>query len=388
MFESVFNRISTKSKNNIDFAKNTGIFAGIVGICTNTLLAIVKIIIGLTINSISIVVDSINNFSDIGSSVITILGFHMASKPADEEHPFGHGRAEYISALILSMIVIFVGLQFMKTSFDRAINPSPVIYSTISVVILILSIVVKIFQAKFYKEAGKKIHSKTLIAASLDSMSDIRITSIIIVSLIFEKIFGFAIDGYIGLVVSVLIIYNGWGMVKEVIDSLLGSAPDEEFIETILSEIKSVDGIRGCHDLIIHNYGEGRIVATAHAEVSDKLGLVEAHDIIDNAERVVSEKLSINLLLHLDPIDFDCPMIKKVYDDTKALLRGIDERIDIHDFRFLNNSEDKIMFDLVLPLDYDEDKIYIIKKYIQDYVFAKYNIDIVKINLDRGNTII
>ena len=368
-------------------SKKIGIFCGVFGIVSNLSLAILKLFLGIFINSISVMVDAMNNISDLGASIITILGFYIANKPADKEHPFGHGRAEYISAMALSMMIIFVGIQFLKTSWERIMYPEAVIYSKITIVLLLASVFVKIIQFKLYKISGKETNSKTLVAASLDAKSDILITMLIILSLFIDNFTKLPLDAYIGFLVSVLIIFNGWKITKEVIDSLLGSAPDDEFSDKILMEITSVEGIMGCHDLIVHNYGEGRIIATAHAEVSDKLGLVEAHDIIDNAERKVAERLKINLLLHLDPIDFDNPIIKEIFDDIKTKLKEINDEINIHDFRFVNLNEE-IVFDMVVPLEFDEDKIFMIKKYMKDYVFAKYNIAVKKINIDRGNTII
>lgn len=388
MFSKFIDKLVFESSDTQEATKKVGLFCGIFGIVTNFILVLIKIFIGISVNSISIMADAVNNLSDMGSSIIAIVGFYVSTKPADNEHPFGHGRAEYISAMILSLMVIVVGIQFLKISIDKIINPEDVSYNFIAIVILTISIFIKLYQGRIYYYSSKKINSKTLEASSLDSKSDVYITTLIIISIIVSKLFSIQIDGYIGLLVSFFIIYSGVNITREVIDSILGSTPDKEFIERIINEIKKMDGIMGCHDLVIHNYGEGRIVATAHAEVSSKLGLLEAHDIIDNAEKIVSKNLSINLLLHMDPIDFDNPKLKIIFDDIKLKLREIDEDIDIHDFRFLNNCEDKIAFDMVVPLEYDINKTDIIKKYACDYIFAKYNVYVCELKIDKGNTII
>lgn len=279
-------------------ARRYGYLCGFVGIATNTLLAVVKIIMGLTIHSIAVTADAVNNLSDIGTSVVTIVGFFYAGKPADEEHPFGHGRAEYLSALFLSLMVIMVGIQFLKTSWQRIIDPLPIAYSLLSVILLVLAILLKVWQSGLYRKIGKEIGSKTLTAAALDSLSDVATTTIVLLSLLFTKFITFPLDGYIGLAVSALIIYNGWNIIKDVIDPILGSPPDPDQCKEITELLLSCEGINGYHDLIIHNYGARSILATVHAEVSDKLGLVEAHEIVDAAEKKIERELGIGVLIH------------------------------------------------------------------------------------------
>lgn len=365
-----------------------GYLCGLVGIATNTLLSVIKIIMGISINSIAVTADAVNNLSDIGTSVVTLIGFYYAGKPADEEHPFGHGRAEYLSALFLSLMVIMVGIQFIKTSWQRIVNPEPIAFSAISVILLIISVALKIWQSRFYKKVGEIIRSKTLTAASLDSMSDVATTSIVVLSLILPRFMKFQIDGYIGLIVSVLIIYNGWNIVKDVIDPILGTMPDEEQCREITDKLLECEGVKGYHDLIVHNYGAGTILATVHAEVSDKLGLIEAHEIIDCAEKRVSRDLGINILIHLDPINFDDPAVIKLFDETKNFARSIDKEIDIHDFRFVQKIESEVIFDMVVPIRFSQPMIDDAKKKMIEFLHREYEIGKVYIEIERGNIIV
>ncbi len=373
---------------NQSVARKYGYLCGFVGIATNTLLAVVKIFMGLAINSIAVTADAVNNLSDIGASVVTIIGFYYAGKPADEEHPFGHGRAEYLSALLLSLMVIFVGLQFLKSSWERITNPQPIESSLMSMGLLALAILLKVWQSGLYKKVGNKINSKTLIAASLDSLSDVGATSIVLLSLVLAKFITFPLDGYIGLMLSVLVIYNGWNIIKDVIDPILGSAPDEEQCKEITDLLLSCDGIRGCHDLIVHNYGAGSILATVHAEVSDKLELIEAHEIIDAAEKRIEEELGIGVLIHLDPINFDDPEIKNIYDETKKFVREIHSSINIHDFRMVHKIDNELIFDMVVPVDFSENMIEDIKGRTIKFLHENHQIGKVFIKIERGNIII
>ncbi|MDO4710604.1 MAG: cation diffusion facilitator family transporter [Peptostreptococcaceae bacterium] len=368
--------------------KKYGYLCGFVGVATNTLLALIKLFIGLSIHSIAVMVDAVNNLSDIGASIVTLVGFYVAGKPADEEHPFGHGRAEYLSALVLSMMVIVVGIQFLRTSWQRIVDPIEIDHGSLTQVLLIFSVLLKIWQSKLYKVIGTKINSKTLIAAALDSTSDVATTSIIILSLVVDRSTSIPIDGYIGLIVSILIIYNGWNIVKDVIDPILGTMPDPEQCDEIISTLMSCEGIMGYHDLIIHNYGAGTILATVHAEVQDNLGLLEAHDIIDNAEKVIANNLKIGILIHMDPINFDDPEIKKIFDETKSFAQTIDPSIDIHDFRIVKKAHSEAIFDMVVPIKFSETTIDKTKRSVINFLEREHGISKVFISLERGNIIV
>lgn len=379
--------IKNKEDNPKVLSRQYGYLCGIVGILTNLALAIVKIIIGLASNSIAITADAVNNFSDMGASFVTLFGFYYAGKPADEEHPFGHGRAEYLSALFLSVMVILVGFQFFTTSIQRIKNPVAIDFNGLTIAILIISVFVKIWQGGFYKKIGERIKSQTLRAAYADSMSDVAITGIVIISIIASRFVSFPVDGYIGLIVSLLIIYNGFGIIKDTIDPILGCAPDEDLIEEITSMVNSIEGVVDTHDLIIHNYGAGSIIASIHAEIPDKLSLIEAHEIADYAEREISEKLNINILVHVDPINYDDPEIKDMYDCTKEFLRKIDGNLNIHDFRVIPKKDKELVFDMSVPLEYDDTKIIKIKNAVKVYLKSSFDIKNIYIEVDRGNII-
>ena len=365
-----------------------GYMCGIVGIITNLMLALVKIFIGLATHSIAVTADAVNNFSDMGSSMVTLFGFYYAGKPADEEHPFGHGRAEYLSALFLSVMVIVVGFQFLRTSFHRIGNPVPIEFTLVTLIILVMSIFVKVWQADFYKKIGAKIDSQTLKAAAADAVSDVAITSIVVFSIIISNYVSWPLDGYIGLVVSILIMYSGFGIIKDTIDPILGCAPDQEIIDEIMKSVRGIEGIMGAHDLIIHSYGAGVIIASVHAEVSDKLSLIEAHEIVDRAEKYISKELNINLLMHIDPIDFEDPNIKLIFDSTVDFLKSLDQDLDIHDFRVIPRKDKELVFDMDVPVDYDDKKIAATKKAVKDYLKSNYKINKIYIEIDRGNIII
>lgn len=376
-----------KQSNSGAVSQRYGYLCGIVGIITNTILAVVKVIIGLASNSIAITADAVNNFSDMGASLVTLFGFYYAGKPADEEHPFGHGRAEYLSALFLSIMVIVVGFQFFTTSIERIKNPIPIGFNAFTIAVLAISLLMKVWQGRFYKKIGEIIHSQTLKAASADSMSDVAITGIVMLSIIASRFVSFPIDGYIGLIVSLLIMYNGFGIIKDTIDPILGTAPDEELIKEIMNSVKSVEGIKGAHDLIIHNYGAGSIIASIHAEISDKLTLLEAHEIADLAEKEILENLNVHLLIHMDPINFDDPAVKDMYDCTRSFLKKMDEKLNIHDFRLIQRKDKELVFDMCVPIDYEDKKILETKNAVIDYLKTAFDIKKVYIEVDKGNII-
>lgn len=283
--------------------KSYGYLCGIVGIISNSILSILKILIGMYAGSIAIVADAVNNITDVGSSMITIVGFTISDKPADKEHPFGHARAEYITALAISVIIMFVGLKFFTSSIERIINPKPVIFSVITIIILILTIFAKFWQGSFYQTIGDKIDSNSLKAVAADSRSDVMTTVVVLISIICSKFIKIPIDGYIGVLVSGFIFYNGIKIAMDAINPLLGVAPDEELVNNIISKVESYEGIKGSHDLIVHNYGLGTTLASIHAEVCDKMTILEAHEIIDKAEKDISKALNIEIVMHMDPVN-------------------------------------------------------------------------------------
>ena len=266
---------------------------------------IIKLSVGLFSNSVSILADAFNNLSDAASSIITIIGFKMANKPADAEHPFGHGRIEYITAMIVSFMVMLVGLQFVKTSFQKIINPTLVTFELWPFILLLISIGFKFWLSKFNKSIGNKINSSTLKATATDAMGDVFTSTTVVISFLISKFTTLPIDGYIGIVVALAIVYSGFSLIKETLSPLLGEPPDPVLVSDITDMVMSYDNITGIHDLIVHNYGPGRIMASIHAEIPSNIDIMEIHHIIDTAEREISKKLNIYLVIHMDPICVD-----------------------------------------------------------------------------------
>lgn len=346
--------VNTFIKNNEDISnekvRGKYIFlGGLVGIISNLLLFTIKLSVGLITSSIAIMADAFNNLSDASSSIITIVGFKLSDKPADAEHPFGHGRIEYISALIVSFMVMLVGFQFVKSSLERIFNPVDIKFEIIPFVLLLISIFVKVWLSSFNKFVGNKIDSSALKAASVDALGDVFTSSCVVISYLAAKFTSFPIDGYLGTLVALFILYSGFSLTKETLNPLLGEAPDPELVKKIQDMVLSYDKITGVHDLIIHNYGPCRCMASIHAEVPCDISIMEIHEIIDRAEREISEKLKIYLVIHMDPISMEDEEVKKDFNMVCDIIEK-DERIkSIHDFRVVGQGEVKnLLFDIVI----------------------------------------
>ena len=326
-----------------------GFLGSIVGIISNTILFIVKVIVGIISNSISVTADAFNNLSDVISSIITLVGFKLSSKPADKEHPFGHGRIEYISALIVSFMVILVGLEFVKTSYNRIVNPVPVKFQLIPFILIVLSILIKIWLSKFNKYMGDSINSSALQASSFDALSDVITSSCVAISLILSKWISFPIDGYIGIIVSLFIMYSGYTLIKETLNPILGEAADPQLVKNLINEILKYPYISGVHDLIIHNYGPGRCLASLHAEVPDNASIVDIHEVIDRAEKEISEKLNLELVIHMDPINTNDKDTNRLKEEVKKILLQYPNIKSFHDFRVVGCGEVRnLIFDIVV----------------------------------------
>lgn len=326
-----------------------GFLGGIIGIIVNIILFVIKLSVGLIVNSIAVTADAFNNLTDSASSLITIVGFKLSNMPADEEHPFGHGRLEYISAFIVAFMVMFVGFQFTKSSFDRIINPSPVEFETVPFALMVISILTKVWLSRFNRFIGNTIDSAALKASSIDALGDVIITSTVALSLLLSRFVAIPIDGYIGIAVALFILYSGYKLVRETLNPLLGEAPDKELVENIKSSVLSYKHIDGVHDLIIHNYGPGKCMASIHAEVPADINIVEIHDIIDEAEREISEKLNIYLVIHMDPINIDDEEVHQTKDELLGVLKDFPVVKSIHDFRVVGEGEHKnLIFDVVV----------------------------------------
>jgi len=366
-----------------------GYLGGFVGIVVNLILSGIKVAVGLLANSIAITADAVNNLSDAASAIITLAGFKITNKPADKEHPFGHGRIEYISAMIVSFMVILVGFEFFKSSIDRIRNPKELKFDITVFFILLLSVGVKVWLSRFYKKLGSMIGSKAMEATAADSLSDVVTTSIVALSLLASRWITFPIDGYIGLLVALLIMYAGFSLTKETLDPLLGDAPDPELINEITEKALSYDGIIGIHDMIVHNYGPGRCVVSLHAEIPANMDIMKAHDIIDLAEQEISEELGIHIVIHMDPINTDDKVVQETQRQVLEILREFPEELTIHDFRIVGGEEHKnLIFDLVVPFEYDEKLAKEIAKDVANAIKKKYRNYNAVITVDRAYSIL
>lgn len=326
-----------------------GALGGIVGIIINLILFLIKFFVGMLVGSIAISADAFNNLSDAASSVITIIGFKMANKPPDAEHPFGHGRIEYLSALIVAFLVMLVGVQFVKSSIERILNPTTINFEIIPFILLLVSIGFKFWLSTFNKFVGNKINSSALKAAATDALGDVFTSSTVVLSFLLAKFTTFPLDGYIGVLVALAILYAGFNLVKETLNPLLGEAPDPEMVNEICEKVLSYPLISGVHDLIIHNYGPGRIIASLHAEIPADKDIMEIHNVIDMAEREVSRDLNIHLVIHMDPICVITDEIKETWDYVEKVLRKYPEVRSMHDFRIVGDGDTKnLIFDIVI----------------------------------------
>ncbi len=334
---------------NPDVRDQYGKVAGVVGILSNTLLCAMKIAVGLISGSIAIVADAINNLADASSSLITLIGFKLAAMPEDKEHPYGHARIEYLAGLLVSVIIIVVGIELGKSSVDKVLNPTPTEFSMTTVIVLLLAIGVKIWQASFNVSAGKRINSLTLMATGADSRNDVISTTAVLVSLLIGHFFDLQIDGFMGVAVALFIIWSGIGLVRETVSPLLGEAPDPELVKAIEEIALEHEGVLDVHDLAVHNYGPGKIFASLHAEVDAAVDIMVSHDMIDNIEHEVARKLHISCTVHMDPINVSDPNrepLKHTLQDAIATMDGV---LNFHDLRLVPGpTHTNVIFDVAI----------------------------------------
>lgn len=330
-----------------------GKLAGIVGIICNTFLFLMKITAGTMFGYVSITADAVNNLSDASSSVVSLMGFKMSGKPADEEHPYGHGRSEYLAGLIVAVLIMAIGIELLKSSVEKVISPSEVYFSWIAVCILALSILIKLWMALFNYSLGKKINSATLKATGADSRNDVIATTAVLIATVVSYFSGIQLDGIMGILVSLFILYSGVGIIKDTLDPLLGKAPDRKFVEEIRSKILTYPGVLGTHDLLVHDYGPGRQFASVHIEMSAERDVLEAHDIIDTIERDFNEE-GLHMIVHLDPIDTAGDKVSNLRKWISEKIAEIDNNLTIHDLRVVScKTHTNIIFDCVMPLDFN-----------------------------------
>ncbi len=337
-----------------------GNFASVVGVVSNLLLFIMKILIGLASASVSIIADAVNSLSDSASSLITLFGFKISSKPADADHPYGHARMEYISGLIVSVLILFFGLQLLQSSVQKILHPAPVHFEVITLIILTLSILIKAWQCLFYRKIGHLMNSITLLAASVDSRNDILSSSAVLLAVIITRLTGFDLDGYMGAVVAVLILWSGVKMVKDTGSILLGTAPTRELVDSIYKRILGYEHIIGLHDLSVHSYGANKCFASVHCEVPAEQDIMLSHDIIDNIERDFLKEYGIHLVIHLDPVVTNDARTNELKAKVEQLIADLPLDVSMHDFRVVwGISHTNLIFDVVVPFsaDWSDEKL-------------------------------
>lgn len=350
-----------------------GRLSGMVGIVCNILLFAVKLIVGLLMNSISVMADSFNNLSDAASSVIGYVGMRMAGKPADDDHPFGHGRIEYIAAFIVAFIVIQVGFSLFKTSLGKIRDPEEMTFSMISLLILLLSIGIKMWMFTFNRKLGKRIQSKVMLATAVDSLGDMVTTSATVLSIAVFGIWGVNVDGIIGLIVSVVVMIAGVNIARDTLAPLIGEAIDPKVYKSITEFVEGYEGIVGTHDLIVHNYGPAKSMASIHAEVSNNADVQVSHEIIDRIERECIRMMGIFLVIHMDPVDVANTKAIELKKIVGEIVTNLDSRLKFHDFRMVDGSNrTNLIFDLVVPREYNTHLRDTIRLKISDSVQEKY----------------
>ncbi len=330
-----------------------GLLGSVAGIIVNLILSAAKYFIGVITNSIAITADAINNFTDAASCIITLASFKFAGRKPDKDHPFGHGRIEYVAALAVGFLVLLMGSELVQSSIDKIKNPEAVVFSVPAVIVLLLSIGGKLWLALFNRHLGKKIDSPAMIAVMKDSISDITATTVTLVALVVSKFTDIPLDGYMGIIVSLFIFYSGYGILKESIGIILGVPPSKELVDELVEYIMKHEQILGIHDLVIHSYGASRTFASVHTEIAADGDLIEAHDTIDVIEREVREKFGIELVIHMDPIVVNDDKVNHYHNIALQAVKGISDELNMHDFRVVEGSTHvNLIFDIVVPYDF------------------------------------
>ncbi len=329
-----------------------GKLSGTVGIICNVLLCGLKMLAGILSGSVSIMADAMNNLSDATSSIVTLVGFRLAEKPADEDHPYGHARYEYLSGLAVAAMIVVIGFELAKTSFEKVLNPSAVQMSLTAILVLVGSVLVKLWLCLFNRFLGKHIHSDALLATATDSRNDVIATGAVLIAMLVEKFSGWQIDGYVGLAVAVFILYSGISMARQTISPLLGETASPQLQALILDVVRTEPKILGYHDLMVHDYGPGQRFASIHVEMDEKESALECHEIIDQIERVCLREHNVHLVIHYDPIVTGDAELERMRGIVQEILSEMDSRISIHDFRMVQGKEHtNLIFDMALPAD-------------------------------------
>ncbi|AHF06507.1 cation diffusion facilitator family transporter [Desulfitobacterium metallireducens] len=365
-----------------------GVLGGILGVICNLLLFILKLTIGMLSNSIAVISDAFNNLSDLGSSLISIIGAKMSNRPPDPEHPFGHGRFEYISSLVVSFLIFSVGFQLFKSSISKILAPEKVVFNSALIIILAFSILVKLWMFSYNRYIGKTINSSIQNATAFDSLNDVLATSAVLLTTLISHYFNFSIDGIVGLAISVLILYTGLQIAKDTINLLLGSAPDSALVQDIKTRVSSGQYIVGTHDLKVHDYGPGRILASIHAEFPDTISTIEAHSIVDDLEDQISNQLGINMVVHIDPLSTNTEKLSQVNVFVNQEVRKINDQFCVQHIRITEGlHKTNIIFSIVVPSDIKESEYKGISQTISKRLMAAQNhVSIVVDSVVASNT--
>lgn len=327
-----------------------GMLGGVVGIFCNLLLFAGKFFAGIITGAISITADAFNNLSDAASSIITLIGFHMAGKPADEDHPFGHGRMEYVSGLVVALAILMMGFELFKSSINKIMNPEAITFRGISIVILLISIIVKFWMACFNRKIGEEIQSEAMKATATDSLNDCISTAAVLGGMLVFRYFDFNVDGYVGIFVACFIFWGGYGAIKDTLNPLIGETPDQELVKNIEKMVLNHDMIIGVHDMIVHDYGPGRRIVSLHAEVPYTVDILEAHDMIDHVEMRLMQEYHCEATIHMDPVVTDDEETIETKNKIETFVREYDDTLSIHDFRMVSGkTHTNVIFDLVIP---------------------------------------
>ena len=344
--------IKDKNTENPDTRAKYGMLSSTTGIIVNILLSAIKLIIGIFANSISIISDALNNVTDAGSSIVTMIGFKMSQKKIDRDHPWGHGRMEYITAFIVDVLIVLVGLELFRSSFDKIINPELPDINNVTIIILVIAVLTKLWLFIFYNKIAKIINSAAIKGNAYDSISDSVSTFVVLLSAIVAKMYGISIDGYASILVAIFILFTGFKALKETIDLLLGMKPEKEFVGKLEEFTKNYEMISGIHDIMVHDYGPGRKIISFHAEVPADCDICKAHDIIDQMEQDIYDEFNCITTIHMDPIVTDDEEINKMRKKTEEIVKEINEEFSIHDFRMTDGGDRiNLIFDLVIPSD-------------------------------------
>ncbi|MBQ3014118.1 MAG: cation transporter [Clostridia bacterium] len=329
-----------------------GKLAGNTGVIANVILFAAKLLCGLLSGSVAILADAFNNLSDAASSVMTVIGFKLSAAPPDREHPFGHGRIEYLSALAVAVFIMIAGVELAMSAIEKILSPVLPAFSPLMLIMLVAAIGVKGWLAVFYRYIGRRIDSPTLLAAFADSRNDLLCTAAVLICAVVGRVWQIAIDGYVGLLIAVFVLWSGFQMLRRTVSPLLGQAPDPKLVQGITDTVLSFDGILGLHDLIVHNYGPGRVIVSLHAEVSVNTDLATAHDLIDRAEKELQRQFRVDACIHIDPVDVEDDRFNELLLITRTVLQDVEPRLSLHDFRVVSEpGETRLLFDVTVPFD-------------------------------------